>query len=612
MKTPLVAAVAMIVSGLLAAPTSGFGDPPSRASAGRSERRVPGELLVKFKQGASVQARGAAIGSRGHSMVAGMSQAGWAHVRVAEGETINGAMAAYRGDPDVEYVQPNFVYRTTAIPDDPEYGQSWALRNTGQRITAPVQEGWWIYPGNNPGTADHDMGVEKAWDHITDCSSVVVAVVDTGVNYRHVDLAANMWSGGYPHHGYDFVDSDTDPMDLHGHGTHVAGIIGAVGDNGIGTTGVCWKASIMAVRVLDAVGSGSTAGIVRGVNFAVANGAKVINMSLGGSDFDLLFSESIEAARRADVVVVVAAGNQRSDNDSGTTPEYPCSFGNENLLCVAALDQSFELASFSNWGKASVDLGAPGTNIATTWAGTNRIIDDPLDSGWTRTSTKEADGGGWGHASFWWAGGASFLVDPGGYPYGHYQNDTDDRAYKTFDLEAASSAVLTVDALIEVAPGDHFRVGYARGSGDPFAGTGSIVLDETGVWTYPYVESQRFHLARCAGSTCSIGFQIDSDAAIDDYGVAITFLRVETLTLDQTSHNTLNGTSMAAPQVAGVAALLRAYNPSFTYSDVVSALKNGGRSVPSLDGKTTTGKAVDAVRSLAYVNPPTGLTAVVE
>ncbi len=122
---------------------------------------------------------------------------------------------------------------------------------------------------------------------------MIVAVIDTGVNYNHEDLADNMWDGsasGYNYHGYDFVNSDYDPMDFNGHGTHVAGIIGAVGNNGKGVTGVCWNVKIMAVRVLNAVGEGTTANIVSGINFAVSRGAKVINMSLGGNLSDAVFS----------------------------------------------------------------------------------------------------------------------------------------------------------------------------------------------------------------------------------------------------------------------------------------------------------------------------------
>src|SRR5208283_3029626 len=143
------------------------------------------------------------------------------------------ALAAYRDDPNVEYVQPNYIYHTTVAPDDTQYGQLWAFRNTGQTVNATIQGEGWIYPTNNPGTAGYDIDIEPAWDHITDCSSVVVAVIDTGINYTQEDLAINMWNGGaaYPNHGWNYVNGNNNPMDMNGHGTHVAGIIGAAGNN---------------------------------------------------------------------------------------------------------------------------------------------------------------------------------------------------------------------------------------------------------------------------------------------------------------------------------------------------------------------------------------------
>jgi subtilisin family serine protease len=421
--------------------------PPAPVSAAASQY-VPGEVLVKFKPTAGTQERMAAMAARGHSVVASLNQPGWAQVKVGAGQTMESALTAYRDDPNVEYVQPNYLYHAAAMPNDSQYGQLWAFKNTGQTVTTGT-----FVP--NAGTAGDDLNIERAWDRITDCSSVVVALLDSGVNYAHEDLAASMWNGGssFPHHGHDFVDDDDDPMDANGHGTHLAGVIGAVGNNDMGTVGVCHKASIMAVRVLDAAGNVTTATVLRGISFAVTNGAKVINMSfVGGGSFDPLFSDAIANAQNSDVVVVVVAGNETSDNDAAGGVRYPCNFTQPNLVCVAALDQNYALASFSSWGASSVDVGAPGTNILSTWAG--------------------------------------------------------------------------------------------------------------------------------AG-------------------------------LNNASYNTLSGTSMASPGVAGLAAMLRAYNPQYTFVDTVNAIKNGGRSVPALAGKTTTGKAVDAMSSLAYINPPTGLTATV-
>ena len=565
---------------------------------------VSGEVLVKFKPMIAASVRKATVMAQGHSVQANLNQPGWVQLKVGADQTVDQALMAYRNDPNVEYVQPNYIYHLTAVPNDTQYGQLWAFKNTGQVISAGS-----YFP--NFGTPGDDINIEKAWDHITDCSSVVVAVVDTGVNYSQEDLAGNMWDGGaaYPNHGYNYVNNNNDPMDLNGHGTHVAGIIGAAGNNARGTSGVCWKASIMAVRVMDSRGSGTSANIIQGVNFAVANGAKVLNMSIGGGAFDNAFRDAITNAQTNDVVVVVAAGNGTSNNDSGTTPVYPCNFPQPNLICVAALDQNDQLAGFSNFGSTSVDVGAPGTNILSAWAGTEGLIADSLTSGWTFSTTTS---GGWAYKNLSVDGiPTPFLVDPGTYPTGQYNDNTDDRGYKSFNLAGVNVAMLQASFAIDVSSGDYVRIGYSSGGGDPFAG-GIITDSFTGVSTYPYLYTLTEDIAGCISANCSIGFQLQSNSSLTDLGVAITGVRIDTLALNATTYKIANGTSMASPEVAGLATMLRAYNPQYTYSDVVNSIKQRGRAVAALAGKTTTGKAIDVMSSLAYINPPTGLTATVK
>ena len=567
---------------------------------------VKDEVLVKFKRTIPLQSMATSVAVQGHIMLAALEQPGWAHVKLGAGESVLQALAVYRSNPAVEQAQPNYIYHATAVPSDTQYGQLWAFKNTGQTVTTGTYN-----PTN--GTAGDDIDIEKAWDYITDCSSVVVAVVDSGVNYNQEDLTANMWNGGasFPNHGWNYVNNNNDPMDLKGHGTHVAGIIGAAGNNATGTTGVCWKANIMAVRVLDATGSGTTANIIQGINFAVSNGAKVINMSLGGGGaFDPLFSDAITIAQSSDVVVVVAAGNSAANNDDASTPVYPCNFIQPNLICVAALDQDYALASFSNYGATSVDVGAPGTNILSSWAGTSGTVTDPLTSGWTFSTMTS---GGWALQSFLLGGvPTQFLANPTNYLVGQYNNSTDDRAYKAFSIAGVDVAVLHFGTALDVANGDHARVAYKSAGGDPFSG-GITVLDLTNVTTSGAVVGPvQLDITNCISATCSVGFRLQTDASITNKGVAIGFFGIETLTLNTTTYKIENGTSMASPEVAGLATMLRAFNPGFTYADVVNSIKNGGRSTASLAGKTTTGNAIDVMHSLAYINQPTGLSATVQ
>ena len=531
----------------------------------------------------------------------------WGIHHLPAGLSVAQALQLYANDPNVAEVQPDYVYQSTAQPGpipDPNYNQIWAARNNGQTISTGTS--------TTQGMPGADMRLESAWNIQTDCSTITVAMVDTGINYNASDLAANMWNGGgaAPLHGWNFVGvGSNDPMDYNGHGTHVAGILGAVGGNGIGGTGVCWKANIMAVRVLDANGAGTTSTVVQGIDFAITHGAKIINLSLGGSGpFDPVFNDALNRALAANVLVVVAAGNAARDNE--VTPVWPCNFTHANLVCVAALDQNYNLASYSNWGVNSVDVAAPGSYIYSTWNGTEGQINDalsPAAGGWAGSSNHAANGGGWGYG----------LIGPGltsPYPWAgtRYTANTDDRIYKSYNLSGVSIARLTLTAAVSVNSGDYFNANIRSTGGDPFVG-GSTIFSSTNLDTgLVSVKSIAYDITPNIGPACSIGLQLQTaPTSTGNYGVAMTALRIDTLTLDNNSYKTMSGTSMATPYAAGVAALVWAHNPRYTYADVKSALTQGGRILPALAGKTSSGMAVDALGALSYIQPSTGLSVVV-
>lgn len=602
MKPMLHLSVSAALIGILVALPSEVLAAPLLSS--KASPYVPGEVLVKFKPSVSVQARKAAVAALGGVVQTSLKNNAM-HVKLNAGQTVAAAVATYGSDPNVEYAQPNYIYHITAVPNDPVYGQSWALKNTAQTVISGTYT-------PNAGVAGNDMNVEPAWGHITDCSSVVVAVVDSGVNYNQEDLAGNMWaSAAYPNHGANFTGEGAanDPMDLNGHGTHVAGIIGAVGNNNIGTSGVCWKATIMAVRVMDSSGSGTSAMVSQGLDFAVANGAKVVNMSLGGSAAafnDQIFSDAITNAQANDVVVVVAAGNEASDND--VTAVYPCNFTHPNLICVAALDQDYALANFSNWSATSVDVGAPGTNILNTWAGTSTTISDPLDAGWS------ANKAGWGYNLFTSDGGITYfsaLTNPATWGNNYLAGD-DDHFYKSLNLSGYDAATLNFYLAGVVNQGDTLSLAMSPAGGDPFP-TGAPII--SGPFDSPtqFFPVLGVNITQCNTASCTIGFALQSaTTSIGAMGPVVAGFSIDTLTLNNTGYHTIDGTSMASPGVAGLATMLRAYNPQYSYADVVAAIKTAGRTKASLAGKTTTSKAVDVAASLAYINKPTGLAATVQ
>ncbi|OHD69140.1 MAG: hypothetical protein A2W19_06000 [Spirochaetes bacterium RBG_16_49_21] len=585
-----------------------------RAYLLKKSNYVKDEVLVQYKKNITYATRRASIQARGGTFLKEFGRPGLVHVRLSKGESIADALNKYENDPSVEYAQPNYIYHATLASTDPSYNQEWGLHNTGQTITNAT-----YYPPSgpthNPGTAGKDMNMENTWGVKHDCSTVIVAVVDSGVNYNHQDLAANMWNGvpaSYPNHGYDYVDNDNDPMDLAGHGTHVAATIGAKGDNGLGTAGVCWEASIMAVRILNAAGMGTTAWAVSGINFAVTNGAKVINMSFGGSIDDPALSGAIDTARTNGVVVVTAAGNgdasgigqNLNNTGNGYNDVYPCEFTQDNLLCVAALDQAYSRATFSNYGSTSVDVGAPGTNILSAYAGTDTVIDENFSTNWIMN-------GGWVRLidyDFGY-GPTDMLVIPPGWPSQAYGNNLDAKAYKEFNLSGNDEAHLMFLGFVDVEPSwDYINVNYNTSGGDPFSG-GTQLLNYSGSSAVPI--GAIYDITSCTTSSCSVGFQLTTDGTNIHtyYGVGIFYFNITAMALNNISYKVADGTSMAAPHVSGLAAILKAYNPDYTYADIIQSIKQGGDTESSLTTTTSTGKAVDSWGSLCYIQPPTGVAA---
>jgi len=233
-------------------------------------------------------------------------------------------------------VEPNGIGCAALTPNDARFGEQWSLNNLG----------------GTGKTTDADIDAPEAWDINTGASSVIVAVIDTGVDFGHPDL-----SGASSGNGWDFVNNDNDPTDDYFHGTHVAGILGARGNNGIGIAGVAWNCRIMALKVLDSTGHGSVDDLNDALDYARTHGAQIINMSLQDYPQSALVSATLDALQTAGVLVVCAAGNHGSDND--VSPNYPSSYPQLNIISVASSTDDDELASYSNFGLNSVDVAAP-------------------------------------------------------------------------------------------------------------------------------------------------------------------------------------------------------------------------------------------------------------
>lgn len=289
------------------------------------------------------------------------------------GEDVGSALQSLQSSPIVELVDPNYIYRIKRTPNDPEYKRLWGLNNTGEADTEGTR-----------GMKGVDVNAERAWELQTGSKKVVVAVIDTGIDFKIADLAPNAWinqaeatgkagvdddANGFVDdiNGYDFVNNDGDPTDDNEHGSHCAGTIGASGDDGVGVVGVSWNVSLMGLKFLDRNGSGSLANAVKAIDYGRKMGAQISSNSWGGGGPAANLKKAIEDARDAGQLFIAAAGNDGGDNDK--TPSYPASFQIDNVISVAAIANRGDLAFFSNFGKTSVHIAAPGHNIVSTVPG---------------------------------------------------------------------------------------------------------------------------------------------------------------------------------------------------------------------------------------------------
>jgi subtilisin family serine protease len=383
----IVALIAGLPLAAMAASGAQQSDAHQRAKAALEAQRdgaplvhAPGTLLVRFQSTLPESSR-ASI----RSLVAGQLidrlpiVDGLEHLEVAI--PVDQAIKALQALPFVVYAEPDFVVHTSTTPNDQYFNLLWGMRNTGQTVNS------------DPGTAGADINAPGAWSgnysFPTGDSNFVIAVIDTGIQRTHPDLAANMWinAGEIPGNGIDddgngyiddvygwnFYDNNNNPDDSGGHGTHVAGTIGAVGNNSIGVVGVNWQCQLMALKFLGRRG-GYTSDAIRALNYAVQKGVKISNNSWGGGSYSQALYDAIDQARGAGHLFVAAAGNDGRNSDSN--PSYPASYNVDNIISVAATNNDDGLASFSNYGATSVDIGAPGVNIASTYKGSGYVYMD--------------------------------------------------------------------------------------------------------------------------------------------------------------------------------------------------------------------------------------------
>jgi subtilisin family serine protease len=331
-------------------------------------------LLVKFKTNTSASALANILNTVGVLQEKTFKYSGISLLKITDKnknvKNVLNSLTAYNSV--IEYAEPDYILTLNRTPNDPKFNQLWGLHNTGQ----------------SGGKSDADIDAPETWNNNTD-SSIVVGIIDTGIDYDHEDLAANMWvnsneiagngidddGNGYIDdiHGINAITNTGDPMDDEGHGTHVAGTIGAVGNNGIGVTGVNWNVKMMGLKFLDQDGSGSSSDAITALEYAIMMktehnvNIKLTNNSWGGGGYSQAMYDAIQASEQAGMLFIAAAGNEGSNNDRN--PHYPSNYELQSVIAVAATDRNDNLSSFSCFGATSVDLAAPGSDILSTIPG---------------------------------------------------------------------------------------------------------------------------------------------------------------------------------------------------------------------------------------------------
>ncbi|MEK6277257.1 MAG: S8 family serine peptidase [Actinomycetota bacterium] len=591
-----IAAGAMLVAlaggpAFAATPLSAEAPSPAGLSSGAPHGVVPGRLIVRFASAAGATRARAVASVVGGRLGRRLRLPGTRLLALPGGADPHRAARRAERAPGVLYAEPDQFIDFRAIPNDPLFGRQWGLQNTGQRLLAT---------GGTPGA---DVAGPAAWDLSVGSASVVVADVDTGADLQHPDLAPNIWTnpGEVPDnhvdddgnglvddlHGWDWAEADHIPDDsrgdVQGHGTETASLIAADGNNGIGIAGVNWNVSLMPLR------TATLSDTISAFIYARDEGARAINFSAGFPFYSRALQDTIENIPTVMVVNAADNGglNGRGDN-SDRVRDFPCKFASPNLVCVAASDQRDRLTPFSNFGPVSVDLAAPGRNVLAAYPANafsfdfGEFFDEPLGGRFTTGGRKDH----WGRTRKL----GESLTDS---VRGRYRNNTNSfvtsRPIYLRDRRACEMAFFMVHRLQErfdrliveaTRDGRHWRH-LGRFSG---------------------VGSGDYHFLRLPGNLngapgVRVRFRLVTDGRVRLDGVYLDDVQVTCITTGP-AYAFADGTSFAAPHVAGAAALVWARYPAGSVAEVKARLIGSVDQIPSMAGKLASGGRLDVARAL--------------
>lgn len=550
------------------------------------------------------------------------------------GQSVGAAIAELESDPNVLYAEPDRLVELDATPDDPLLPMQWGLLNAGQSVNGTA------------GIPGADIDARAGWDIGRTSANTVTAVIDSGITLDHPDLVNQIWTNpgetagngvdddnnGFVDdvHGWDFVSGDADPTDGNRHGSHVAGIIGATGNNDFALTGVSWDASLMPVRVCGSVGGCPLSATINGIVYAARMGAKVANLSLGGPFFSQAQRDAVAFGNGT--LFVTSAGNSANDlpavpnqGNNDLIPQYPCMAdqapGNPplaNVICVASTDQDDLRSDFSNWGATSVDLAAPGSNIISTVP----AFIHPLVDGFESVTPVRWDHGSTASPGGWERGTGTVLARSGSYGVadsssGNYLPGSNAAMTMTgtgIDLSGREACALVYFANVNTerpspnnfTGADVVYVEASGNAGGPWTVIGRMAGNSGGYRSSASLGSDASLDAFAGDSSVYLRYRLQADTDLNlGQGVSIddVTVRCANSTPGSGNFNYLDGTSMSAPQVSGIASIVRELNPGLFPAEVKAKILAGVDVLPAFSGasptRLTTGGRANLQKTLA-------------
>lgn len=595
----------LVISSVTRAPSAAALQARASADALRPADYAVGEILVKFRKPNRRSALKRYRLHNGMERIRSFPSIDVDHLLLPQQMNVEEALQLLAADPGVLYAEPNYFRHTSDIPSGPLFSRLWGLHNTGQAVD------------DTAGTADADIDAPEAWDITTGSDEVVVAVIDSGLDFSHPDLAANIWSNpreiagngvdddgnGYidDMRGWDFVNNDNAPLanDASGHGTHVSGTIAADGGETTGMTGVSRQVRIMSLRTFNGYGAGDTASAILAFEYAGAMGAGIINCSWGGTGYSQALKDAIEASA---ALVVCAAGNSGSDSD--IIPHYPAAYDSANIVSAAASDASDIPAAFSNYGAAAVDLAAPGVNILSCSPGRRTVWIDDFDDGAIDDWTSGGPNNDWGLTNLESNSAPYSLADS---PDGDYSQRTNSWIRPpAFDLSSVRNAAF------------EFTI---RGASESIYDNLQVEVSTDGVaWLWKPVKLSGVGIVNAVSGTLltwtnavvdlsdydglpslqvRFSFLTDWTNNRDGWYLDDVALTASSTVYNGTEHRSMDGTSMAAAHVSGAAALIRAEHPALSAVEVKSALVANVDYIAALEGLVASGGRLNAFHALS-------------